>query len=117
MGLENLECTISLKNVRISPFKVRRVIDQIRGLCYEEALGILGVMPYRSCLPLLKLLRSSADTAKVRMGVPKSTLFVSKAYVDQGPVLKRFRPRAQGRGFRIRKPTCHISITLAHKSV
>lgn len=117
MKFEDLEFTTRLKNVRMSPFKVRRIVDQIRGLCYEDALGVVGVMPYRACLPILRLLRSTADTAKVRLGVPKATLFISKVRVDQGPVLKRFRPRAQGRGFKIRKPTCHIILTLKHKNV
>ena len=98
--------------VRISPFKVRRIVDLIRNCSFEDSLMILSFMPYRSCVPIFKVLRSAASNAQQKFGVPKSSLFISEIRVDAGPVLKRFRPRAQGRGFRIRKPTCHISIIL-----
>ncbi len=99
--------------IRMSPYKVRRVLDQIRGRSYRESLIILEFMPYRACEPILKLLRSAAANAEHNNGYDRSTLVVSTAFADGGPSLKRFRPRAQGRAFQIRKPTCHITIAVA----
>lgn len=101
------------KYVRMSPRKVRRVLDQIRGRSYREALIILEFMPYRSCEPILKVLRSAAANAENNEGFDRASLLVSQAYADQGPCLKRFRPRAQGRAFQIRKPTCHITVAVS----
>ncbi|ELR98831.1 50S ribosomal protein L22 [Gloeocapsa sp. PCC 73106] len=99
--------------VRMSPYKVRRVLDQIRGRSYREALIILEFMPYRACDPIRKVLRSAAANAEHNVGLNPSSLVISKAYADGGPSLKRFRPRAQGRAYQIRKPTCHITIAVA----
>ena len=99
--------------IRMSPLKVRRVLDQIRGRSYRDALMILEFMPYRSCDPILKVLRSAVANAEHNLGLDRETLMISKAFADQGPVLKRFRPRAQGRAYMIRKPTCHITIAVA----
>lgn len=99
--------------IRMSPFKVRRVLDQIRGRSYREALMILEFMPYRACEPIVKVLRSAAANAEHNQGLDRTTLVVSQAYADGGPSLKRFRPRAQGRAYQIRKPTCHITIAVA----
>jgi large subunit ribosomal protein L22 len=98
------------KFVRMSPRKVRRVLDQIRGRSYRDALILLEFMPYRSCDPILKVLRSAVANAEHNKGFEKTELVVSLAYADAGPSLRRFRPRAQGRAFQIRKPTCHITI-------
>jgi large subunit ribosomal protein L22 len=99
--------------IRMSPRKVRRVLDQIRGRSYREALIILEFMPYRSCEPILKALRSAVANAEHNEGMDPTNLVVSSAFADAGPVLKRFRPRAQGRAFQIRKPTCHITVAVA----
>lgn len=99
--------------IRMSPHKVRRVLDQIRGRSYREALIILEFMPYRACDPVLKALRSAAANAEHNEGLDRANLVISKAYADQGPALRRFRPRAQGRAYQIRKPTCHITIAVA----
>ncbi len=99
--------------VRMSPFKVRRVLDQIRGRSYREALIILEFMPYRACEPILKLLRSAVANAEHNQGLDPATLMISQAYADGGPSLRRYRPRAQGRAYQIRKPTCHITIAVA----
>jgi large subunit ribosomal protein L22 len=99
--------------IRMSPFKVRRVLDQIRGRSYREALIILEFMPYRACEPILKVLRSAVANAEHNGGYTPSELMITQAFADQGPVLKRFRPRAQGRAYQIRKPTCHITIAVA----
>lgn len=99
--------------IRMSPHKVRRVLDQIRGRTYADALMILEFMPYRACELVIKLLRSAAANAEHNNGFDRRTLIISQAYADQGPVLKRFRPRAQGRAYQIRKPTCHITLMVA----
>ncbi|MDX2240790.1 MAG: 50S ribosomal protein L22 [Leptolyngbyaceae cyanobacterium bins.302] len=101
------------KYIRMSPHKARRVLDQIRGRSYREALIILEFMPYRACDPILKVLRSAAANAEHNQGYDRADLVVSTAFADQGPTLKRFRPRAQGRAYQIRKPTCHITIAVA----
>ena len=99
--------------IRMSPSKVRRVLDQIRGRSYREALIILEFMPYRACEPVLKVLRSAVANAENNMGLDPADLIVSQAFADQGPVLKRYRPRAQGRAYQIRKGTCHITVAVA----
>lgn len=99
--------------IRMSPFKVRRVLDQIRGRSYREALIILEFMPYRACEPVLKVLRSAVANAEHNQGYTPADLVITQAFADQGSVLKRFRPRAQGRAYQIRKPTCHITIAVA----
>ncbi len=99
--------------IRMSPSKVRRVLDQIRGRSYREALIILEFMPYRACEPIIKVLRSAVANAEHNAGLEPSTLVISKAYADGGPTLKRYRPRAQGRAYQIRKRTCHITVAVA----
>ncbi|MDJ0575576.1 MAG: 50S ribosomal protein L22 [Xenococcaceae cyanobacterium MO_234.B1] len=101
------------KYIRMSPYKVRRVLDQIRGRQYREALIILEFMPYKACEPVLKVLRSAVANAEHNLGIDPATLVVSQAFADGGPVLKRYRPRAQGRAYQIRKPTCHITVAVA----
>ncbi len=99
--------------IRMSPYKVRRVLDQIRGRSYREALIVLEFMPYRACEPVLKVLRSAAANAEHNAGLDPTQLVVSQAYADGGPTLRRFRARAQGRAYQIRKPTCHITVAVA----
>lgn len=101
------------KYIRMSPHKVRRVLDQIRGRSYREALIILEFMPYRACEPVTKVLRSAVANAENNNGLEPSDLVISKAYADGGPSLRRYRPRAQGRAYQIRKPTCHITVAVA----
>ena len=102
----------TVKYIRLSPLKVRRVLDQIRGRSYEDALLLLEFMPYRSCGPIWQVLNSAAANATNNLGLNKQSLVVKTTYADQGPTLRRFRPRAQGRGYQIRKPTCHITLVL-----
>ena len=103
------------KYVRMSPSKIRRVLRQIQGKTYSEALLLLEFMPYASCAPIIKVLRSATANARNNFGMDEKNLVIKSAFADQGPVLRRFRPRAQGQGYEIRKPTCHISITVAVK--
>ncbi|NJL61866.1 MAG: 50S ribosomal protein L22 [Methylacidiphilales bacterium] len=103
--------------IRMSPLKARRVLDQIRGRSYREALILLEFMPYRACDIILKLIRSAAANAEHNNGLDRAQLIITQAYADQGPVLKRFQPRAQGRAYQIRKPTCHITVAVAEGAV
>ena len=98
--------------VRGSASKVRRVLDQIRGKSYRDALIMLEFMPYRSTEPITKVLRSAVANAEHNLGMDPSTLIINSASADMGPVMKRFRPRAQGRAFAIKKQTCHITISV-----
>ena len=100
------------KYIRGSASKVRRVLDQIRGRTYREALIMLEFMPYRSTEPITKVLRSAVANAEHNLSMDPSTLFISAASADNGPVMKRYRPRAQGRAFSIKKQTCHITISV-----
>lgn len=99
--------------LRVSPFKVRRILDQIRGRSYFDSLLILKFMPYKACLPILKVLLSAVNNAKQLYNLDESKLIVTEARADAGPILKRFRPHAQGRGFPIKKPMCHIIIKVS----
>jgi large subunit ribosomal protein L22 len=106
----SIEVRAIAKRVRMSSHKVRKVVDQIRGRSYEEALMLLEFMPYRACYPILRAVCSAAANANHNLGLNKANLVLSNISVDQGPALKRFRPRAQGRGYPIRKPTCTITV-------
>ena len=101
--------------IRISPSKVRRVLDQIRGKTYKEALMLLEFMPYKACGPIWQVIYSAAANAQHNLNLNKENLIVSEAFADQGPVFRRFRPRSKGQGFGIRKPTCHIVITVKER--
>ncbi len=109
------EAVAFLRYSRGSALKVRRVLDQIRGRSYEEALMILEYMPYQACEPVIKTLLSAAANAKNNLGMKKKDLYVSECFADEGPVMKRFRPRAQGRANRILKPTVHITVKVAER--
>jgi large subunit ribosomal protein L22 len=113
MAINDRETKAIARYIRMSPHKVRRVLDQIRGRTYRDALMILEFMPYRACDPVLKVLRSAVANAEHNDNLDPATLIVSQAFADQGPALKRFRPRAQGRAYKIRKPTCHITVAVA----
>jgi large subunit ribosomal protein L22 len=114
-NLVNTEVKAVAKYIRMSPNKVRRVLNQIRGKSYKEALMLLEFMPYSACKPVLQVLQSAAANAQNNNGMQKNQLLVNKAYADQGPILKRFRPRSQGRGFKIQKPTCHITVYVSNE--
>src|SRR5437667_5604640 len=100
------------RHVRISPTKARRVIDLVRGLPAKEALTVLQFAPQQASEPVYKVLASAIANAENNERLDPDSLLVSEAFVDEGPTLKRFRPRAQGRAYRIRKRTCHITIAV-----
>ena len=96
--------------VRVSPTKARRVIDLVRGKSVTEALDILRWAPQAASEPVAKVIASAAANAQNNDGLDPSTLVVAAVYADEGPTAKRIRPRAQGRAFRIRKRTSHITV-------
>ena len=100
------------KYVRMSPSKIRRVLRQIQGKTYSEALLLLEFMPYASCAPIIKVLRSATANARNNFGMDEKNLVIKSAFADQGPTMKRFRPRAQGRAYKILKETAHITIVM-----
>ena len=100
------------KYVRMSPSKIRRVLRQIQGKTYSEALLLLEFMPYSSCAPIIKVLRLATANARNNFGLDEKRLVIKSAFADQGPTMKRFRPRAQGRAYRILKATSHITIVM-----
>ena len=98
------------KYVGISASKARRVINLVRGKSVEEALDILRWAPQAASEPLAKVIASAAANAQNNNGLDPRTLVVATVYADEGPTAKRIRPRAQGRAFRIRKRTSHITV-------
>ena len=112
--LQKNEVKAVSKYIRMSPTKVRRVLRQIKGKTYAEALTLLEFMPYASCAPIIKVLRSATANAKNNFGLDETTLVVKSAFADKGPTMKRFRPRAQGRAYRILKSPSHITIVMAN---
>jgi large subunit ribosomal protein L22 len=96
--------------VRVSPTKARRVIDLVRGRSVAEALDILRWAPQAASEPVAKVIASAAANAQNNDGLDPATLVVATVYADEGPTAKRIRPRAQGRAFRIRRRTSHITV-------
>ncbi|HPZ90943.1 MAG: 50S ribosomal protein L22 [Firmicutes bacterium] len=110
-----MEVKASARYVRIAPRKVRIVVDLIRGKAVGEALAILRNTP-RAASPLVeKVLKSAVANAEHNYDLKADNLFVTKAYVDQGPTLKRYRPRARGMAARIHKKTSHITVMVGEK--
>jgi large subunit ribosomal protein L22 len=98
--------------VRVSPSKARRVIDLVRGKSVTDALDILRWAPQAASEPVAKVIASAAANAQNNNGLDPSTLVVATVYADDGPTAKRIRPRAQGRAFRIRRRTSHITVVV-----
>nr|YP_009697474.1 ribosomal protein L22 [Cornus kousa]YP_009697558.1 ribosomal protein L22 [Cornus disciflora]YP_009697643.1 ribosomal protein L22 [Cornus florida]YP_010127086.1 ribosomal protein L22 [Cornus elliptica]YP_010279500.1 ribosomal protein L22 [Cornus sunhangii]YP_010983328.1 ribosomal protein L22 [Cornus multinervosa]YP_010983414.1 ribosomal protein L22 [Cornus capitata]QEJ84708.1 ribosomal protein L22 [Cornus florida var. urbiniana]WOK02989.1 ribosomal protein L22 [Cornus hongkongensis subsp. len=103
--------------ISMSAHKARRVIDQIRGRSYEETLMILELMPYRACYPIFKLVYSAAANASYSLGSDETNLIISKAEVNEGTTIKKLKPRARGRSYPIKRPTCHITIVITDISI
>jgi large subunit ribosomal protein L22 len=99
-----------------SPYKVRRVLDLIRGLPVEEAEQVLAFTPRAASEPIRKVLHSAIANAEHNHALDADELMVAEAFADEGPTLRRFRPRARGRATRIRKRTCHITIAVAERA-
>jgi len=101
------------KHIRQSPYKVRRVLDLVRGLPVDEARIVLQFTNRKAADTVLKVLDSAIANAEHNFALDADELFVSEAYADEGPTLKRWRPRARGRATKIRKRTSHITIIVA----
>lgn len=117
-----VESIARVRHIRVTPQKARRVIALIKGKQAEEALAILKFAPQSASEPIFKLVESAMANAQVKADkdgeyLNSQDLFVKNAYVDEGTTLKRFRPRAQGRAFQIKKRTSHITVVLSTPEV
>ena len=110
-----MEAKAYLRNCRIAPRKVQIVLDLIRGQDLKKAQAILKYTSKAACEPVLKLVNSAAANAENNHQMNKDSLYVAECFVCQGPTLKRIRPRAQGRAFRINKKTSHITVVLKER--
>ncbi|MCV7281899.1 50S ribosomal protein L22 [Mycolicibacterium flavescens] len=115
-AIEYPSATAKARFVRVSPTKARRVIDLVRGKSVTEALDILRWAPQAASEPVAKVIASAAANAQNNEGLDPSTLVVATIHADEGPTAKRIRPRAQGRAFRIRKRTSHITVIVESRA-
>jgi len=107
----------SARFVRVTPMKARRVVDMVRGMDVDDALALLQFAPQAASETVYKILESAVANAATTEDLDRGTLFVSKAMVDEGPTMKRWRPRAQGRASRINKRTSHITVVVQSRAV
>ena len=107
-----MEATAKATYVRISPRKVQIVLDLIRNQPADKAMAILQYTPKAACEPVMKVLKSAIANAENNNGMSLENLYVAECYANKAPTMKRIRPRAQGRAYRIEKRTSHISIVL-----
>lgn len=117
-----VESIARVRHIRVTPQKARRVIALIKGKQAQEALAILKFAPQSASEPIYKLVEAGIANARVKADkdgeyLDEQDLYVANAYVDEGSTLKRFRPRAQGRAFQIKKRTSHITVILATPEV
>jgi large subunit ribosomal protein L22 len=117
-----VESIARVKHIRVTPQKARRVVALIKGKQAQEALAILKFAPQGASEPIYKLVASAVANARVKADkdnefLDEQDLYVANAYVDEGTTLKRFRPRAQGRAFQIKKRTSHITVVLSTPAV
>ena len=107
-----MESRAVARYIRISPRKVRLIMDEIRGRKIEEALNQLSFAPQKGAFILKKLIDSAVANAEQNFDMDVDKLYIKQIFADEGPTLKRFRPRAMGRGARIRKRTSHLTVVL-----
>ena len=110
-----MEARAQVTHVRMSPRKVKIVLDLIRNKPVDVAMAIVKHTPKAACEPIEKLLKSAMANAENNYNMDRQNLVVSECFVCPGPILKRIRPRAQGRAFRINKRTSHITLVLKEK--
>ena len=110
-----MEATAHARYIRISPRKVEVVLDQVRGKSIDEALAILRYMPQKGARITEKLIQSAAANAENNHDMVRDNLYVAQIYANQGPTMKRYKARAQGRANLIRKRSTHISVVLREK--
>jgi large subunit ribosomal protein L22 len=107
-----MEARAAAKYIRISPRKVRLIMNQIRGKKVEEALNMLSFAPQKSAFVLKKVIDSAVANAEQNLNMDVDKLYIKRVFADEGPTLKRFRARAMGRATRIRKRTSHLTVIL-----
>ena len=112
-GAFKLEVKAVEKFIRVSPRKVRYVVDLIRKKTIEEAIDILTFTPRRAAVAVKKAIQSAVANATENNNIKEDDLFIFRVFVDEGPTLKRFRPRARGRATRIRKRTSHLTVIVS----
>ncbi len=110
-----MEAKAIVRNVRMTPRKVKLICDLIRGKDANEAMAIIKNTPKAACEPMEKLLKSAMANAENNFSMDPDGLYVKEVMVGPGPVMKRVMPRAQGRAFRILKRTSHITLVLSEK--
>ncbi|PXA80942.1 50S ribosomal protein L22 [Auritidibacter sp. NML120636] len=113
-----MEAKASARYLRVTPMKARRVVDLVRGKQATEALAILKFAQQGASDPVYKVVASAVDNARQKadregLSFKEDELFISEAFVDEGPTMKRYQPRAQGRAFQIRKRTSHVTVVVA----
>ena len=111
-----MQTSAVLRSVRLSPQKGRLVADQVRGLAVDKALNLLKFSPKKGARIIQKVVESAIANAEHNDGADIDELKITRILVEQGPVFKRFRPRAKGRASKILKPTCHIFVTVGDES-
>lgn len=111
-----MEAKAIAKYIRMSPMKVNIVLDLVRGKNVNEAFAILQYTPKSAAEVVLKVLKSAVANAENNLNLDKNSLYISEAHSGQGPTLKRFRPHAQGRAFRINKRTSHITLIVKERA-
>ena len=111
-----MQTSAVLRGVRLSPQKGRLVADQVRGLAVDKALNILKFSPKKGARIIQKVVESAIANAEHNDGADIDELRITRILVEQGPVFKRFMPRAKGRASKILKPTCHIYVTVGDQS-
>ncbi|MBX2859787.1 MAG: 50S ribosomal protein L22 [Vampirovibrio sp.] len=110
-----MESQAKQKFILMSPRKIRRVINEVRGKKVLDAYNILRFMRYRAAGVVLKKLVDATNNAQVKYGLKPEELVISQIYADEGPAYRRFKPRAQGRVYKREKPTSHLTVCVAKK--
>lgn len=113
-----MEAKASARHLRVTPMKARRVVNLIRGKQANEALAILKFAPQAASEPVFKVVQSAVANARVladrdSVAFSENDLYISEIFVDEGPTMKRFQPRAQGRAYQIKKRTSHVTVVVA----
>jgi large subunit ribosomal protein L22 len=111
--MQKKEIRFTFKYIRIAPCKTRLVLSQLEGKSYLDAMMILNLMPYAACKPIKKVFRSVFVSLKNRNRYDETSLLVKLTVSNQGPTMRRFRPGARGRAFKIKKTTSHITIVMS----
>ena len=110
-----VEARAVARYIWISPRKVRLVADLVRGKSVEDALAILKYLPKRAAVPIAKVIKSAAANAENNYNLDRDDLYIRRIFIDEGPIIKRYRPRARGRADLKRRRTSHITVIVAER--